>query len=187
MTKKESRTGDISTSPLSLEADSTMNEEHKETATQQEKQEDKPRRKAGAQKGKPHNWTGQYQNKRRRLNATEISKALLYTQQGIQQTDIAKMLNVTDASIKFILDKFAPVISNLKDVPDYKIAKSDLLNAGELTVLKSILKPEALETARLGELAKTFDVFYKAGRLERGLSTQNIESFTRISVDKHNS
>lgn len=100
---------------------------------------------------------------------------------GLKKSEIAKAVGITPGTVNQVLSKFRPVFEELENVQEYSQARKELLNAAELTLLKSTVDPLAIAKAPLGNRAYAFKQIHDARRLEEGKSTQNIESHTRFT------
>ena len=109
------------------------------------------------------------------LDAQIIAKKL----QGLTALETAKTLDITQGEVRRRLDKFAPIFKELQHVGDYRLTRSDLLDASEMAALKNVV--EKMDTGTLRECVYAFDKVFTAGRLTRGESTANhshIHKFT---------
>lgn len=127
-------------------------------------------------------------NKRRILSHKDIATAIDMDFKGVTRAKIAQTLDVDSSTITKALNRFQKIFENLKDVPDFRQVKQEILDASQIKVLSLMVSNKTLSSARLGELAKAFDVLYHAGRLEAGKSTTNISSrteFLKHDMDKY--
>ena len=111
-----------------------------------------------------------------KFTRTEIAKILDQHARGLSRRQIAQEIKCADHSIQRVLDTFKPLFRTLEKVRDYQKVKPDLIDSAQLVALQSMVSDQKQEGATIGELAKMFDVLYKANRLERGQSTANITS-----------
>lgn len=103
---------------------------------------------------------------------------------NVPNTEIAKMCDVSIQTVFNRIQEFSPVFKELKNVTNYRDAKSDLLSATELSLLKQTVSKQKLEKADLRSVAYAFDVINKANRLENNQSTENVAHlFTKVQTD----
>jgi transcriptional regulator with XRE-family HTH domain len=138
--------------------------------TEVEVVQDKPKNKGGRPKGAKRSI--------KRLQQMEVASIAVDYARGIPQKEIARKLGVSDSAITLVLDKFRPFFQELGNVEEYRQAKADILDSLQLQTLKAISNPERIETAPLNQLAYTYDILTKHGRLERGQSTSNVATQT---------
>ena len=75
--------------------------------------------------------------------------------------------------IQSIIKEFSNVLGYLEELPDFRRAQRDLIDATMYPVLKSISNPEKLLEATIGQSALAFKVLHQASRLEHDKSTSN--------------
>jgi hypothetical protein len=171
----------------------TISKELKEMSGQGE-QKEKPESEKSEhlESGKPERKRKEYQldgahrNPNRKLTNDDCAKIIDLSARGVGKNEIAKLVAVHPRTISRTLQKFERVFAEIKNIEDFSTVRQELITAGELAALKSVVKPGELEAARMNDRVKAFEVFHKAGRLERGQSTANIETktFTRIELDR---
>lgn len=122
---------------------------------------------------------------RTRLTTKEMDTVIELVSKNVSTDVIANAINRETHVVTQILEKFKPLFLNLEKANDFKVIRENILNAGQLTVLKSALAQEKIDEAKFGELMKGFDILYKAERLETGKSTSNIitKSFVDVNLD----
>ena len=101
------------------------------------------------------------------------AKVLEYRALGVPVRDIAKAAGLGLTRTKQLIKQFEPTFNRLKDIEQYRDVRQELLTATELRLLESVNDPAKLADATLRDCAYSFDLLYKAGRLERGESTAN--------------
>jgi len=69
---------------------------------------------------------------------------------------------------------YLKLLENPQSLQAYRDNKIDLLESAEMTLLSSLVEPGALKKAPLAARSMAFGVLYDKGRLEKGLSTQNV-------------
>lgn len=100
---------------------------------------------------------------------------------GVPKTEIAKITDTSRKQVYRILDKFKPVFTELENVHEYQDVKSQLFNASELKLLKSMMSQDKLDKASVNNLAYAFQQIFTAGRLERNQSTSNVSQSVQFS------
>ena len=86
--------------------------------------------------------------------------------------------------IRSIVKEFSNVLGYLEELPDFRKAQKDLIDATMYPVLKSISNPEKLLEATIGQSALAFKVLHQASRLEHDKSTSNNANATFIGEGK---
>lgn len=92
---------------------------------------------------------------------------------------IAQIVGLPTKVVNNRIQKFRHLFKELKNVPDYRANRSELLDATELLALKQVSRK--MDTGTLREAVYAFDKVFTAGRLTRGESTANhshIHKFT---------
>lgn len=120
----------------------------------------------------------------RKYTAEQELKAVRMKLKGASTADVVAATGVHERSVWHMMQRFKKMFKDLENVDEYEMSRSKLLSSAEFTVLKSLLSEDKIASARLGELSKAFHVLHTSNRLERGLSTSNIESksFTEVST-----
>lgn len=106
----------------------------------------------------------------------KLLKAIDLRMQGLPITAVAKITNISPNTIDNILEKFSNVFSELPNIKEYNQHRIQLLTAAELKLLNLLMDPEKLAKASLNNVAYAFQQVHNANRLERGLSTANVEA-----------
>ena len=117
----------------------------------------------------------------------QVARILDRAIDGCTPTEIGKEVLVNVDEVHRVLKLFEPIFPKLPQVEYYRKHKHELLDAGTLQLLESVLEPSGLAKARPNENAYALKVVHEIGRLEKGLSTANISSkvqFTNIDLDK---
>jgi hypothetical protein len=107
------------------------------------------------------------------LSQTAIAEVLQRTVSGQSRATVAEAVGITRTGVHEIISKFKGVFTALDQVPDFRAVKAELLDAGQLTLLHSMMDKQKLADASLYQVAQAFDILYKACRLEQGKSTSN--------------
>lgn len=122
-----------------------------------------------------------------KISAREVKEILLARQAGHTAKEIAECCTtpITTSGVQYIIDEWSETFKELANVTDYRTAKSELLSAVELLLLKAMCDPEKIAKASLQNAAFAYDKINTINRLEQGKSTQNIAKvvFTEIDVD----
>lgn len=123
---------------------------------------------------------------RRKATRKQIAQIIDRAARGVPMTEIAQTIGVTQPCVQQILDEFTPIFRELPNLEKFRTIRADVLDAASLTCLRSAMRaaenpdhPPALHHA-----AGAFERFYRASRLERGLSTDNksVHSDSHLSV-----
>lgn len=115
-----------------------------------------------------------------------MSKIVDLSMKGLKRVEIAKIANCNVTTVDKILRDFAKTFKSLPEVEKFRQVKSEIFDAATLQVLKTATTPEKLDKATLNQCAYAIDVFNKASRLERNLSTANVSTaiqFTGIDPE----
>jgi hypothetical protein len=89
-------------------------------------------------------------------------------------SDIAKVVEMPESTVRYQIGCFSEVFEELPNVRNYEEAKSDLLKATQLTLLKNGLSNSKLEKASMLACFQAFEIANKAERLENDKSTENV-------------
>lgn len=102
---------------------------------------------------------------------------------GLNQTDIGRVLERPQDLVAPYFRAFTGALLDMQEVKDYRELKSDILEATEAKAIKFLNDDRKMEAATLRDLAYAFKEIHSAGRLERGLPTKTVASFTtRVSL-----
>lgn len=129
-------------------------------------------------KGKQGWPKGKSRTEGRQLTTPKINQVVRLHIGGAGVNEIARAADIEPAIVVDTLKDFAPLFRELPHVAKYEYAdvRRNLLSATEISALKLINDPRKLEAASLRDAAYAFKELYHAGRLERGLSTSNVQS-----------
>ncbi len=118
------------------------------------------------------------------LKDRKFNQIIELASKNLPASTIAKAVELPVRTVQNYVSKFKKVFKELENVEDYRNAKSDLLDAAQLTVLKNALSDKKLKKASFMSLAQGFEIFNKAGRLEKGLSTDNhaVSQFVKVHL-----
>lgn len=114
----------------------------------------------------------------------DIAKALKLRLQGNTLSEIGAVFGVSESAVSQALRKFEGILKNVEPgtLTAFSEHRSQLLNAIELELMRSLLQPEALEKASLNNRAYAFQQVHQARRLEEGKSTENLGVLGKIIV-----
>lgn len=135
------------------------------------------------EKGKTNRHPDRTVNK---LTRKQLSTILLNECKGVPRTISAEHFGLTHRAVNDVIEYFKPIFQEIEQVPRYRQVKSELLDAAELKMLKSLLSEDKIEKASLNNVAYAFQQVFQAGRLQRGQSTANIDQktqFTSVQID----
>ena len=119
---------------------------------------------------------------RRRMNASQVSKALELSARGLSLREIAKVTDTPKTTVAEAINRYESWLSELRELPLYESVRSQLLSAAELRILNHLTDKEALQKTSANGLAYAFKQVFDARRLERNLSTTNISQSTNVVV-----
>jgi len=121
-------------------------------------------------------------NKKRLLNGgkgvakvIDVTKALqLRINKRMTLTDIGKYFDCCAQTVSNHLKPYMNIIANPADLKAFNSHKGELLDSIELKLLNTVADEEKLEKANLHQCASALNIISGIGRLEKGLSTENI-------------
>lgn len=90
---------------------------------------------------------------------------------------------ISPRSVKQYIQDVRELFPTLEKVDLYRESRKNLIEAAENLALNSVAQRSTRDDAddTLRDRAYAFDVLFKAGRLERGVSTSNVEQRTTVS------
>lgn len=104
-----------------------------------------------------------------------VAKAIsLRIKNQLSWDQIAKQLNCPMSSIHQACRPYLDLLDDPQALKGYQENKADLIEAAELKMLASLSDPESIKKAGLAARSLAFGLLYDKGRLEKGLSTQNV-------------
>jgi hypothetical protein len=123
------------------------------------------------------------------LTQKELSKAVQLLALGAGETAVQNQFGLSESGIRSIREQFKGIFQTLEEVDPYRKVKADLFDAVELRTLKSLVSEEKHEKASLNQCAYTLSVIHNAGRLEKNLSTSNVNvnSYLRFILPENSS
>jgi hypothetical protein len=107
------------------------------------------------------------------------ARILDLTVKGLGATATATATGCSVSTVNAVLRRFAPVLKALGEVEDYRGAKADILDAAQISVLESAFSGNKLKKAGFLSTLQGFEILNKAGRLEKGQSTENIQKIIK--------
>ena len=116
----------------------------------------------------------------------EMKKIVTMHSKNIPAADIAKVIGKSPQTVSRAIQKFGEYFDCLKDIEEYRANKSDLFDAAELRILKSLMDGDKISKATLNQAAYAFQQLHNAGRLERGQATAITASYSRVITEDVN-
>ena len=119
--------------------------------------------------------------------ATERNRVKRILELKVLNTPMELISSATDTpvhKIQSIIKEFSNVLGYLEELPDFRRAQKDLIDASMYPVLKSISNSEKLEAASLAQSAIAFKILHTASRLEHDKSTSNNANATFLGDGK---
>lgn len=119
--------------------------------------------------------------------ASERQRVKRILELKVLNTPMELISSATDTpvhKIQSIIKEFSNVLGYLEELPDFRRAQKDLIDASMYPVLKSISNSEKLEAASLAQSAIAFKILHTASRLEHDKSTSNNANATFIGDGK---
>jgi transcriptional regulator with XRE-family HTH domain len=107
----------------------------------------------------------------------DLSKAITYRiKNNMTYEEIGERLGVTKQAVHRALKKLIPRDEN----QDYKKYRGDILSQAQIPLITAIVDPKRIKKANINNLGYAFTQLYNAERLERGLSTENVNIHERL-------
>lgn len=131
------------------------------------------------QKGRPKGVTRRATN----LSSRERKEIMVQLAENIPHAAIAAQFGISDSTVASIRNEFSQIFKSLGKVEPYRKVKADLFDATELELLKSLNDSDKLERASLNQVAYSLQVVHNAGRLEKNLSTANVNVNTYLRFE----
>ena len=113
----------------------------------------------------------------------EMKKIITLHKKNLPAADIAKVINKSPQTVSRAIKKFGEYFECLDEVEDYRANKSELLDAAELRILKSMMEGDKISKATLNQAAYAFQQLHNAGRLERGQATNITASYSKVITE----
>ena len=110
-----------------------------------------------------------------RINIAEALKLRLVNHLSYQE--IADRYGVCKSAVYQALKRFLSILVEPNELEAYKQNKVSLLSSAELRLLERLVNDEVVEKASLNNIAYAFQQIFNSGRLEKGESTENINTF----------
>lgn len=112
------------------------------------------------------------------VKPAQLSQALHLAALKRPVQEIARAVKLPPSTTHRLLERYGSWLQELENVQDYTDTRTQLLSAGELKLFKSMMEQEKLDKASVNNLAYAMRQLYDMGRLEKGLSTQNVATQT---------
>jgi transposase len=128
----------------------------------------------------------QSEEKKKVINRIDVQKALKLRLQGNSFSEIGTIFGVSPQAVEQRLDGFKEFLSGITDIgqlESYTEERKSILNAAEMTLLRSVLDEEAIKKAPLAARTMAFGVLYDKRRLEEGKSTENLGILGKLIVE----
>lgn len=108
-------------------------------------------------------------------------------QKNTPTRQIAKIVECAPATVNLTLRNFKNMLKTLENPTEWENRKAEILDIALFELLKSMMEQGKLDKASINGLAFAYDKLNNARRLERGLSTSNVQvaQFTEIKVSKY--
>jgi late competence protein required for DNA uptake (superfamily II DNA/RNA helicase) len=102
----------------------------------------------------------------------------------MKQDKMAEVAGIPPRTIKQYLQDIRELFPKLEEVDFYRQSRKALLETAESLALNSVAARTARDDAEdtLRDRAYAFDVMFKASRLERGVSTSNVETHNTHAI-----
>lgn len=116
-------------------------------------------------------------------------KILELKTKGLQNVEIAKVVDCSPDTITRSLKRIEEWFGDLptrEDQKSYSEARSEILTAAEMKMLRSMLSGSKMDEAGLASITSAFRAIFQSRRLEEGKSTANVAQevkFTRVNID----
>ena len=124
-----------------------------------------PRRKRGRPKGP---------GRQRRVIGDRLkAQVVALRARGIPSAIVGRELGISTSAVTRITSHFNGLLQELNSVQEFREKKGEILEAGQIRVLKSLLDEAKISSANLTQTARAFEVLHKASRLEANQSTDN--------------
>jgi predicted DNA-binding protein YlxM (UPF0122 family) len=125
-------------------------------------------------RGRPHGYKTTHSNQvKSRKQACRMAEMKL---KGASYEMIARAEGVSRRAVVNALKMFEPIFVEIKNLKTFREVKTDLIDATQLRLLKSMNDEDKISKASLNNVAYAFTQMHQAGRLERGQSTANVHS-----------
>lgn len=125
---------------------------------------------------------GKPKRKQKSLTSRKLRRALKLKAEGASIREIGKALDENPITINSAIESFKEVLAEYEKTADFRAARGDLVDAAQMKVLKNLLQDEKLAKASANNLGYVLDRLFNIGRLERGQSTKNVMSYTKIDI-----
>jgi transposase len=114
----------------------------------------------------------------------DVTKALKLRIQGNTLAEIGTIFGVSESAVCQSLKRFDAFLKDIQqgDLQAYTEERKSILNAAEMTLLRSCLQEDAIQKAPLASRVMAFGVLYDKRRLEEGKSTENLGILGKLII-----
>lgn len=120
------------------------------------------------------------------LKPRQLNTLLEYKAKGLPIEQAARAAKCPPSTAYRALERYAGWLQELEHIKDYEETRAQLLSAGELRLIKSMLKESTLakaeEKGAVNALAYGLKQLHDMRRLELGLSTTNVATQSKVTV-----
>lgn len=120
------------------------------------------------------------------LKPRQLNTLLEYKAKGLPIEQAARAAKCPPSTAYRALERYAGWLQELEHIKDYEETRAQLLSAGELRLIKSMLKESTLakaeEKGAVNALAYGLKQLHDMRRLELGLSTSNVATQSKVTV-----
>lgn len=113
----------------------------------------------------------------------------ILSQKGVEPELLATKFEVSERTVYRAIKKFDKFFKSLVDIEEFNTVKTQIHDAVQLELLKSMMASEKLDKASVRDLATSYGIIFDKQRLQQGKSTSNHEvkqtNYT-VVVDDHN-
>ena len=111
----------------------------------------------------------------RKEREVDIAVAMeLRFRNGYTYQKIGDYFNTTGKSIQKLLDKYKNLLFGKEELESYRKMKVDILENAEFQLLQDLMKKGRRDNASLTAITTALNTLNNMGRLEKGLSTENV-------------
>jgi hypothetical protein len=114
-----------------------------------------------------------YLNQAAGNKVSETARIVELYAKGLTLEEISNSLSLPVTTIRSRINPFKSLFKFLEQSEDYRLVKSNLLDAAEYQMLSLMLQPSKLKKASLAGITAAFKELHNANRLTKGLSTEN--------------
>lgn len=111
----------------------------------------------------------------------QLATLLEYTAKGLPIEQAARAAKMPPSTAHRVVKRYAGWIQDLDEIKDFESVRSQILTAGEMRLLESMLRDDKLEKASVNNVAYALRQVHDMRRLHQGLSTANVAT-QRVEV-----